>query len=162
MQLESYVEGNQVVTRAKCMTPHTIGSVDKNSTQLTVQDPASFANGNTVLVAGAGYEGGDLVTTVTVVGNVFTLAAAAQETVRRVVVGKLTNPGTVTFTARRGDAAPATYATAAPEVTNPSAGIWELRLTNDEGEWQIHFAGTSPCLCAGETGYRIPHARAKA
>lgn len=161
MLLETYVEGSQVVTRAKCMTPHTIGSVAKNSTQLTVQDPTGFATGNTILVAGAGPEGGDLVTTITVAGNVFTLATTASETVRRVLVGKLVNPGTVTFTARNGDATPATYLNGGAEVTNPSVGVWELRLINDEGEWQIHFQGTTPCHCAGETGYRIPHARAK-
>jgi hypothetical protein len=162
MQLESYVEGNQVVTRAICLTPHTVGSVDEGSTQLTVRDPAGLSGTDPVVVEDAGHEGGHLFTTISsVAGNVITLSAPAQATVRRVLAGKLEDPGTAVFTARNGDAAPVTYDQDDPEVTNPSVGVWELRLVSAEGEWRIHFQGTTPCHCAAEGGYRIPHSRAK-
>lgn len=162
MELETYVEGNQIVTRAICRTPHTIGSIQAGSTALVVRDTTGFANGNPFLVERAGPEGGHLTTTiVSIAGNTITLAAAAAATVTRVSVGKLTNPGTVTFTARRSDGTPTPY-TAAPEVTNPSTGVWELRLVNNESDWAIHFQGTTPCHCAAETFYRIKRARALA
>lgn len=162
MRLESYVEGSQIVTRAICLTPHTVGSIDDNSAALTVRDTGGFVGADPVLVEDAGHEGGHLTTTIaSIAGNVFTLTAPAQATVRRVVVGKLVNPGTVTFTVRNGDTTPVPYQAGAPEVSNPSVGVWELRLQSAEGEWQVHFQGTTPCICAAETGYRIPHARAK-
>lgn len=161
MRLESYVEGSQIVTRAICLTPHTVGSIDEGSSALAVRDTGGFAGTDPVLVEDAGYEGGHLSTTISSIsGNVFTLAAPARATVRRVVVGKLVDPGSVTFTVRNGDGTPVVYEDGDPEVSNPSDGVWELRLQSAEGEWQVHFQGTSPCVCAAETGYRIPHARA--
>lgn len=163
LQLETWVEGNQIVTRAYCLSPHTVGSVAKDSTKLTVRDTTGLSSGNPVLVEDAGHEGGHLLTTISSIsGNVVTLAAAAAETVRRVRVGKLTDPGSVTFTARNADGTPTAYTSGSGSVTNPAVGIWELRLTHDQGEWQIHFAGTAPCLGAAETGYRVSPARAKA
>ena len=163
MQLESYVEGTQVVTRAICVTPHTVGSIDEGSVQLTVRDTTGLAAPDPIVVRDAGHEGGHLFTTISsVAGNVLTLAAPARATVRRATVGKLANPGTVVFTVRNGDAAPTTLTHPNAAISNPSTGVWELRLVSDEGEWQIHFQGTTPCHCAAETGYRIPHARAKA
>lgn len=163
MELDTFVEGNQVVTRATCLTPHTVGSIDEGSTTLTVRDPTGLANLDPVLVADAGPEGGHLITAVaSVAGNVVTLSAPAETTVRRVAVGKLTDPGSVTFTARRSDETPTAYSDGDPEVFNPSVGVWELRLVNDENDWAIHFQGTTPCHCAGEAFYRIRRARALA
>lgn len=161
--IDTYVEGTQVVTRAICLTPYTVGSIDEGSTALTVRDADGFANADPVVVEAAGPEGGHLFTTVAaVVGNTITLADPAATTVRRVSVGKRVDPGTRTFTARRGDETPTVYDSFDPEVTSPMVGVWELRLVNDERDWAIHFQGTTPCHCAGEAFYRIKRARALA
>lgn len=163
MNLETFVEGTQVVTRATCLTPHTLGSIQAGSVELEVRDASEFAALDPLYIAGAGTEGGPLKTTVaSIAGNTITLADEALETVSRVPVGKLTNPGTVTFTARRSDETPVAYINGAPEVSNPSIGVWELRLVNDESDWLVHFQGTTPCHCAAETGYRIKRSRALA
>ena len=163
MLLETFDEGNQVVTRATCLTPHTIGSIAEGSLALTVRDPTGFANGNPILVAGAGPEGAHLVTTIaSVAGHVLTLAAVASATVSRVTVGKPTNPSTVVFTDRHRDADPVAYTHPNAAITNPSTGIWELRRINDEGDWTVHFQGTGTCHCAGVDDYRVKRARALA
>lgn len=162
MELETYAEGNKVVTRATVLSPHTIGSIDQISDQLTVRDTDGLQAADPILVKDAGPEGGHLVTTVaSITGNTVTLAADAAARVSRVTVGKLVDPATVTFTARNGDGTPTAYTQADPEVTNPSTGVWELRLDADEGDWQIHMDGTTPAVGA-DTGYRVPHSRAKA
>lgn len=162
MQLESYVEGSQVVTRAICVTPHTVGSIERGSAQITVRETTGLLAGDDVVVKDAGHEGGHLFTSIaSIAGNVITLDDPAGASAARTVFGKLADPGTVTFTVRNGDATPTAYDDSDPEVTNPSTGVWELRLVSAEGEWQVHFQGTSPCHCAAVGGYRIPHARAK-
>lgn len=163
MNLETFVEGTQVVTRATCMTPHTIGSIRAGDVELEVRDASEFAAPDALYIAGAGAQGGPLKTlVVSIAGNTITLADPALETVSRVAVGKLANPGTVTFTVRHADDTPTAYANGDPEVSNPSVGVWELRLVNDENDWTVHFQGTTPCHCAAETGYRIKRSRALA
>lgn len=163
MNLETFVEGTQVVTRATCLAPYTVGSVREGSTELEVRDASEFAALDALYIAGAGTEGGPLKTTVaSIAGNTITLAAPALETVSRVPVGKLANPGTVTFTVRHADDPPTAYSNGDPAVSNPSVGVWELRLVNDENDWAIHFQGTTPVHCAAETAYRIKRSRALA
>lgn len=145
------------------MTPHTLGSIRAGDVELEVRDATGFSNGDALYIAGAGSQGGPLKTTVaSIAGNAITLADPAVETVSRVPVGKLANPGTVTFTVRRADDAPTAYTNGSPEVSNPSVGVWELRLVNDENDWLVHFQGTTPCHCAAETAYRIRRSRALA
>lgn len=163
MELETYVEGNQVVTRAVCLTPYSVGSIRQGETALTVRDPDLFVASDEIVVRDAGAEGGHLWTeVVSVSGYVVTVADAAGATVTRVRVGTLTDPGTRTFTARRGDDAPTVYTSSDPEVDSPRTGVWELRLVNDERDWVVHFQGTTPCHCAGETAYRVRRSRALA
>lgn len=162
MDLDTYVEGTQVVTRALCATPYTVGSIQEGSSELIVRDQV-FADNDEIVVFDAGPEGGHLYATVdAVAGNTVTLDTPAATTVSRVLVGKLADPGSVTFTARRADDQPTAYTDSAPEVSNPSVGVWELRLVNDEHDWTIHFQGTTPCHCAGEVAYRIRRSRALA
>lgn len=163
MNLETFVEGTQVVTRATCLTPYTLGSIREGDVDLEVRDASEFAALDPLYIAGAGSEGGPLKTTVaSITGDTITLSAAAVATVNRVPVGKLANPGTVTFTARRGDDTPTAYQNGDPEVSNPSVGVWELRLVNDENDWLVHFQGTTPVHCAAEVAYRIRRSRALA
>lgn len=162
MELDTYVEGNQIVTRAICGTPYTVGSIARGSLELTVREPV-FAVADELIVRDAGPEGGHLFATVAAVnGSVVTLDTEAAATVTRVLCAKLADPGTVTFTARRADETPTAYTQADAEVENPSVGVWELRLVNDEQDWSIHFQGTTPCHCAGEAFYRVKRARALA
>ena len=163
MELETYVEGTQVVTRAVCATPYTLGSIDAGSTTLTIRDAGTFVVGDDIVVKGAGYEGGDLFAEVDAVnGHTITLDTPAGASAHRAGAGKLANPGSVTFTARRADAAPVEYDDGDVEVTSPTVGVWELRVVHDEDDWVVHFQGTTPCHCAGETSFRVKRSRALA
>lgn len=160
-ELETYVDGTQVVTRAICGTPYTVGSMRRDSAELTVRDADVFVMGDDVIVRDAGPEGGHLFAqVVAAAGNVVTLDTPATAGVQRVLVAKLANPGSVTFTARRADETPTEYPNGDPAVTNPSVGVWELRLVNDHADWSVHFQGTTPVHCAGEVTYRVKRSRA--
>lgn len=77
--------------------------------------------------------------------------------------GALTDPTTVTFTARlRGAAAtPYVYAVDA-EVTRVSVGIFEFARVPAEGTWSVHAQGTGAAYAAGEIEFVIDHSRALA
>lgn len=162
MELETFVEGNQLVTRATCATPHTVGSMQRDSNEVVVRESV-FIVGDVVIVADAGPEGGDLVAEVdAVAGHLVTLDTPATAPVSRVLVGKLADPGSVTFTDRHRDDEPVVYTDADPEVSNPSVGVWELRRIPDEGDGLVHFQGTTPCHCAADGAYRVKRSRALA
>ena len=85
--------------------------------------------------------------------------------------GVLTNPTTVTFTARRrrelGDTASAYAPTAyvmgvAPEVTNPSTGVFKLTFTPGQGAWSVHVQGTGAAHAASEIAFVVDRAEALA
>lgn len=83
--------------------------------------------------------------------------------------GTLTNPTTVTFTARKrresGDKASAYAPTAyvfgvASEVTNPSVGAFELRFAPAQGTWAVYVAGTGAAHAADEISFVVDRAEA--
>jgi hypothetical protein len=85
--------------------------------------------------------------------------------------GALTNPTTVTFTARRrreiGDVASAYTPTAyvmgtAAEVTNPSTGVFLLTFTPGQGTWAVHVQGTGAAHAASEVAFVVDRAEALA
>lgn len=77
--------------------------------------------------------------------------------------GSLTNPTTVTFTARlRGETATAYVYGTDPEVTRPSIGVYELEYEPAEGVWAVHVQGTGTAHAADEIEFVIDHSRALA
>lgn len=85
--------------------------------------------------------------------------------------GVLTNPATVTFTARRrrelGDAASAYAPTAYvfgtdSEVTNPSTGVFVLTFEPAQGTWAVHVQGTGAAYAASEVSFVVDRAEALA
>ncbi|MCS7007854.1 MAG: hypothetical protein RMM28_10280 [Thermoleophilia bacterium] len=79
--------------------------------------------------------------------------------------GPLTDPTTVTFTARRRFQgvlqAPTSYVYGTdPEVTRPSTGTYKLTFTPAEGTWYVHVQGTGAAHAAAETSFVIEHAEA--
>lgn len=84
--------------------------------------------------------------------------------------GVLTDPTTVTFTARRRLAGvlqpPAAYAFgSASEVTRTAGvatGSFDLTFEPAEGTWYVHVKGTGAAAAAGEVTFVVEHAEALA
>lgn len=79
--------------------------------------------------------------------------------------GVLTNPTSVTFTARRRLhgvlQTPEDYIYGTdPEVTRPATGIYELTFEPPEGTWYVHCQGTGTAHAAGEVSFVVEHAEA--
>lgn len=77
--------------------------------------------------------------------------------------GTLTDPATVTYTAkeRNGAATAYVYGTA-PEVTKTATGKYELAFVPAEGSWSVHVQGTGSAYAADEVSFTIDHSRALA
>lgn len=79
--------------------------------------------------------------------------------------GTLTDPTTVTFTARRRAGgvleAPTAYVNGSdPEVSNDSTGVFELAFEPEEGTWYVHVQGTGTAHAAAEVSFVVEHAEA--
>lgn len=141
---EPYDIDDVVVCETPCLTQLTRGSIDKGSTQLTVEDASGYAANDVVLVDRAGVLNSALEATVQAkAGNVLTLSVAAGETVTRARVGKLTNPTTSTLTIEKPSGAQVT-----PAVTSPRTGWLRATHTIDEsgdhhGRWRTTGAAAA-------------------
>ena len=88
--------------------------------------------------------------------------------------GVLTDPTTVTFTARRrreigdqpADYAPTVYTfPASSEVTKTTGvpnGSFDLRFEPEQGTWAVYVKGTGACHAAGEIAFVVDRAEALA
>lgn len=77
--------------------------------------------------------------------------------------GTLTDPTTITYTVRQqGTEMRTTYTNGAPEITNPSTGVWELAITPLAGRWTIHCQATGAVKAASEITFKIPESDALA
>lgn len=75
----------------------------------------------------------------------------------------LSDPTTVTFTARkRGAAATAYVYLTASEVTRVSLGIFELAFVPAAGHWWVHAQGTGTAQGAGRVTFEIDESEALA
>lgn len=79
--------------------------------------------------------------------------------------GTLTDPTTVTFTARRRrgktiDAATEYVYLTDAEVVRVSVGVFKLTIDPLPGDWHVHVQGTGACHAAGEAEFTITAARA--
>lgn len=75
----------------------------------------------------------------------------------------LTDPTTVTFTARRrGDTATSYLYGTAPEVTRVSLGLFRLKFVPAQGTWAVHVQGTGAAYGAEEIEFVIAGSEALA
>jgi hypothetical protein len=155
MDAERYQIGDQVSLKGIALTSLTRGTVEKDSTLLTVEDASGYANTNPILVRGAGPLGSDLVTTVaSVSGSVITLAAAASLLVQRAVVGKPTN-ATAVCKVRKPD-----HSVLTPSLSNPSTGVYVATVDPDiAGDWLYRFDFTGAAKAAGEQRFVVAERR---
>lgn len=153
-----YEVGDTVRLKAVVLTQRTRGSIDSGSSALSVASSAGYANGDAILVEGAGPEGSDLVTTVSAIaGATITLADAARTTVRRATVGKLTDPtpSPPTFTLLKPD-----RTSSAPAVTREAVGRFVADVVVDQHgthHWRANGGGAAPG--AGESAFTVKHSR---
>lgn len=152
MALNEYDKGDVAILRACFLTKLTTGTIEKGETALLVESAVGYAQGDSILVAGAGHDGTYLVTTIAAIaGTTLTLAKAASSGVVNARVGRLTDPATVTFKVRppRG-AAVRTYTFAGATVTKESVGIYVVNETLDvDGRWKWRPEGTGAAAAAG-------------
>lgn len=160
-----YVEGNQVKVKAWFLTPHTIGTCQAGSAQVTVADTTGLAGGNAVVLAGAGPENLHLVTTIaSIAGQVVTLSLAATTPVRWAVFGKLTDPSTVTFTVEEPPPSGALVTKVHPDaaITTPQPGIYILTYdppVSGDGTYTARVASTGTAKGAAELEFRVKSSR---
>lgn len=77
--------------------------------------------------------------------------------------GVLTDPTTVTYTARKKGGTPTAYVyLTATEVTRVSVGIFEFTYTPAKGTWHVHVQGTGTAHAAGEVDFVIRDSEALA
>jgi hypothetical protein len=80
--------------------------------------------------------------------------------------GPLTDPSTVTFTARRRGGAATTYVWGTdPEVQRTPGqpvGSFDLEFQPGEGTWAVHVQGTGSAHAAGEISFVVARAEALA
>ena len=72
--------------------------------------------------------------------------------------GVLTTPTAVKFQVEQADGTETSYTQAAPEVANPSTGVWTLLITltaNDPGRWYVRTRGTAFLLAADEDWFDV-------
>jgi hypothetical protein len=125
-------------------TNETTGSITAGETALTVASVTGYANGDTVVVTGAGPGGTNLVTTISSIsGRVLTLASAATITVKNAAVGEATDPTTVTLRLRNPAGTVTTYTYALAEITKDGVGQYSKAVTFDSaGYWNYRYEGT--------------------
>jgi hypothetical protein len=113
-------------------TDETRGTLERGSTQLRVEDAAGYAYGNTVLIAGAGAAGGDLITTIAdvpVAGTKTLLLADPGETaVTNTTVGRTVDPTT-------------TCVVTAPSGTQTTIGATQIGPGQYQADYPITEAG---------------------
>jgi hypothetical protein len=106
----AYEVGDIVQINVVFTINNTRGTIRKATYQLEVEDPGGYTNGDTIMVAGAGIGGRDLITTISsVVANTITLSDLAGTTVTNTDVGKAADPATVTITITAPDGAQTSY-----------------------------------------------------
>jgi hypothetical protein len=77
--------------------------------------------------------------------------------------GALTDPTTVTFTARKRGAASEDYIFGTDaEVTKFAVGVFDFTYTPAEGTWAVHVQGTGAAHAAGEVQFIVSRAEALA
>jgi hypothetical protein len=158
-----YVEGNQLKVTAWFLTPHTIGTCQAGSADVTVADLTGLAEADAVLLAGAGPEGLNLVTTIaSIAGQVATLALPATTRVKWAAFGKLADPTTVTFKVEEPDGTLVTKTHPDAAIAHPQAGIFILTYdppVSGDGTYAYRVEGTGNAQGAGESTLRIASSR---
>lgn len=80
--------------------------------------------------------------------------------------GALTDPSTLTFTARRRGASPTEYVFGTDaEVTRTQGepvGVFDFSFVPEEGTWAVHVQGTGAAHAAGEVEFQVGRAEALA
>lgn len=152
-----YVEGNQVKIRGWFVTPHTIGRCDAGSNLVTVADPDGLSVSDPVVLEGAGPEGTHLVTTVSAInGSVVTIATAATTAVKWVVVGKLTDPTTITFRVKKPDGTTESFAVPHSQITSPQDGVFVLTYDPAaSGTYWYDVKGTGTAKGAAQGSFNV-------
>lgn len=158
-----YAEGNQVKIRAWIVTPHTIGTCEAGSAVVRVADTTGLANGNAVVLAGAGPEGLNLVTTIASISGLdVTLALPATTRVRWAVFGKLADPTSITFTVEQPDGTLVTKTHPDAAITKVQDGIYVLTYdppVSGDGTYTVRVATTGAAKGAAELTFRIASSR---
>jgi hypothetical protein len=158
-----YVEGNQIKVKAWILTPHTIGTCQAGSTQVTLADTSGLAGGNAVVLGAAGPEGLHLVTTiVSIAGQVATLALAASTSVKWATFGKLTDPTGVTFKVEEPSGTLVTKVHPDAAIANPQAGIYVLTYdppVSGDGTYAYRVETTGTAKGAAEETFRVRSSR---
>lgn len=154
MLANAYAEGNQVKIKAWFVTPHTIGTCQAGSAAVTLADTAGLSVANPFVLAGAGPEGLHLVSTIaSIVGQVVTLNAPAQTSVKWALCGKLTDPSQVTFKVEAPDGSLTTKVAPDASIVSPSTGIWVLTYdpaTDGTYPYRVEGTGTAKGAADGE------------
>jgi hypothetical protein len=158
MDAETYQIGDQVRLKGIALTLLTRGTVDRGGVLLTVEDTTGYADGNPILVQGAGPLGSDLLTTIVqITGSVITLTAAATTLVQRARVGKPTNATTSVCRVRKPDQS---FVTPDPTVSNPSPGVYTATVDPDlAGDWYYRFVFTGTAKTAGQQRFVVAEQR---
>lgn len=158
-----YVEGSQLKIKAWFLTPHTVGTCQAGSAQVTVADTSGLAAPDPVVLEGAGPNGLHLVTTITsITGQVVTIALAASTSVKWAAFGKLADPTGPTFKVEEpsGTLVTKTYPDAA--IVKPQVGVFVLTYdppVSGDGTYAYRVEGTGAAKGAAEGAFRIASSR---